>query len=383
MARNYGISMPLMFAIALLMTRRPRVYWALAVTLFLLPQTNISSAILAPLYVLILLVGWREGERRDRIGIFSCAIATVIGLAAAFATVYPPRHDMITQLLSGQTSFTSALSQAIVNPGGQNYQLIYPSLERTDSERLATLLIYGSCLGFWPDLLFLGVAVLAVWSTSLFYNLVYPWSLYRHSGLLLVFFLSLYWIRYAHGAPSLPKGGARLSRLRWLSLGPFTLLLAMSVLIGAALVVKESQQELSMSRTLGRMIASDPELRRAILLPEPEEYGEALAYYTDNDMFLARESRWGKFATWSREAKQEISLGDLLATAETLMRDTKRPVLILIGPHLTDAGGVFAVSYGWRFSYTPAEFADLNSRATRLPLPRNAMVENFDAYLLK
>jgi hypothetical protein len=372
MARNYGISMPLMFAIALLMTRRPRVYWALAVTLFLLPQTNISSAILAPLYVLILLVGWREGERRDRIGIFLCAIATVIGLAAAFATVYPPRHDMITQWVSGQTSFMSAIFQAIVNPGGENSQVMYPSL-----------LMYASALALLPDLVLLGVAVLAVWGTSLFYNLVYPWSSYRHFGILLVFYLSLYWIRYAYAASFLPKSRAPLSWLRWLSLGPFTLVLAMNVLIGAALVVKESQQEWSMSRALGRMIASDPELRRAILLPEPEEIGEALAYYTDNDMFLARESRWGKFATWSRETKQDISLGNLLATAEMLISDTKRPVLILIGPHLTGAGDTVAVSLTWRFSYTSAEFAELSSRATRLPLPRNAMVENFDAYLMK
>ncbi|HLG86309.1 MAG TPA: hypothetical protein VKZ79_03835 [Alphaproteobacteria bacterium] len=381
MARNYGISMPIMFAIAFLIPRRPRIYWALAVLLFLLPQTNASSAIMTPLYDLILLAGWRQESRRDRIGIVICTIAALVGLGASFATLYPPRHDMIMQSV-GQVSLPHAILLAVADPGARYDTLVHLFLPKAISGPLATIILYASTLALLPDLALFGSALLALWGTAAFYTLIYPQVGYRHAGILLVFLISLYWIRFA-AARFPPLRGATLSTLRSISVALFTFLLVMNVFFGALVVSREAKRESSLSWSLSRMIAADPELGRAILLPEPEEIGESLPYYTDNDMYLAREGKYGKAATWSREAKQQISLGELLAIAERLKRDTGRPVLIMIGPHLTGAGGTFAVSYGWKFSYTPAEFADLTEHASPLPLARDATNENFDAYLLK
>jgi hypothetical protein len=381
MARNYGISMPIMFAIAFLVTRRPRIYSALTALLFLLPQTNVSSAIVTPLYALILVAGWRGESRRDQIGIMICAVAALVGLGTSFATLYPPRHDMVTQSV-GQVSLPHAMLLALIDPGARYDTLIHLFLPKSISGPLATILLYLSSLALLPDLALFGSALLALWGTAAFYTLIYPQVGYRHAGILLVFLLSLYWIRFA-AAPFPSLRGATLSTLRWMSVALFTFLLVMNVFFGILVVSREGRQESSLSQSLGRMIAADPELGRAILLPEPEEIGESLPYYTDNDMYLAREDKFGKAATWSREAKQQMSLGELLATAERLKHDTGRPVLILVGPHLTGEGGSFPVSYGWNFSYTPAEFAGLMEHASPLPLARDATNENFDVYLLK
>lgn len=382
MARDYGISMPIMFAIALLTVTRPRPYWGLAVLLFLLPQTNVASAIMAPLYILILLAGWRQGERRDRAGTAICALAAIVGIAASFATLYPPRHDIITESLSGRLSPVDAVIQAIVDPGARYDQLIHLFLPKSFSAPLATVLLYASSLALLPDVALFAAAMLGLWGTAAFYSVVYPLVGYRHAGLIVLFFLSLYWIRYAGTAfPS--RRGTPLFALRWVSVASFTFLLAMNVLFAAELVEREGRQPSSLSRAMGQMIAADPELGRAILLPEPEHLGESLPYYVDNDMYLAREGKYGKAATWSHEAKQQMTLGELLATAETLKQNTGRPVIILIGPHLTGEGANFAVGYGWEFSYTPADFAALNEHASKLPIDRNATDENFDAYLLK
>lgn len=383
MARNYGICMPIMFAIAIFITCRPRIYWALAVLLFLLPQTNVGAAMMAPLYVLILLAGWRdERSGRDRIGILVCAVAALVGLGCSFATLYPPRHDMVSESV-GHVSLLNAVIQAVVDPGARYDALVHLFLPKTFSGPFATILLYGSALALLPDLALFASALLALWGTAAFYSLVYPLVGYRHAGLVVVFMLSLYWIRYS-GSAFRARQGTPLYRLQWIGAALFTFLLVMNVLFAFLLVSREGRQESSLSRAIGHMIAADPTLGRAILLPEPEEVGEALAYYTDNDMYLAREGKYGKAATWSsHEAKQAMSLGELLAIAEKLKQDTGRPVLILIGPHLTGVGGVFHVAYAWQFSYTPAEFADLNTRATQLPLARDAADENFDVYLLK
>ena len=381
MARDYGISMPLMFGIAVLITRRPRLYWALAVLLFVLPQANVSSAIVTPLFALILVADWRREPRRDRIGIVICAVAALAGLAGSFATLYPPRHDMITQSVA-QVSLLHAIVLAVIDPGARYDTLIHLFLPKAASGPLATILLYGASLALLPDLPLFASALLALWGTAAFYTLVYPQVGYRHAGLLVVFYLALYWIRFAGSDFPARRAGA-LSMLRWISVALFTFLLAMNVLFGFLVVTREARQESSLSRGLSRMVMADPELGRAILLPEPEELGESLPYYIDNDMYLAREGKYGKAATWSSDAKQQMSLGDILAIAEQLKHDTNRPVLILIGPHLTGAGGTFTVSYGWQFSYTPAEFADLTAHATQLPLARTASDENFDVYLVK
>jgi hypothetical protein len=244
-------------------------------------------------------------------------------------------------------------------------------------------LLYASTLGLLPDLVLFGCAVAAIWETALFYTLFYPTNGYRHEGLWVVFLISLYWIRYAGATPLLPRRRGGIFRLRVASYTAFAFLLAMNVLFGVDLLAKFARQDFSLSRALGAMINSDPELRTAILLPEPEHIGEALPYYVANDMYLAREGKYGKASTWTLTSRQLLSLGDLLSIAEDLNRTTGKPVLILTEPHLTGEGGAFEVGYGWRFSYTPAEFADLTARTTRLPLARTATDENFDAYLLR
>ncbi len=376
--RNYGIAMALMFAIAACLAATRRRYVAIALLLALLAQTNMHAMLLVPFFIAIIATDGSRRTRHDRTSTIFCAIVAFVACAAAVATVYPTRHDLIAGTIARPTLAT--LSSFLV-PGAwltDERKIDYRAIQ-------TSVLLYGSCAILLPDLVLFTCAIVALWMLSVFAIAVYPLS-FRHVGVWASFLIALAWIRYArasNGAYAARDTTRRAIIGHRIAMGAFVFLLVSYALIEARTIVSTTRHPASDSRSLAMMIATDPRLHGAILLPEPEEYGEALPYYIDNPVYLAREHRFGRTATWSRTTQIRLTLGQLLDDAHDLRRREGKPVVIVIAETLKPRSANVPVSLGWRFAYAPADVRRLRRETTELPGLRRGFLESFDAYVVR
>ena len=220
----------------------------------------------------------------------------------------------------------------------------------------------------------------------MFFSLIYGGG-YRHEALWLVFLLSLYWIS-GRAAPmsNLSPLQYRLSRAGFAC---FFLLLVLQVASNASRVASiiNSQAPESRSRDLVQLVSSQPELRDAIIVADPDYLVESVAHYLPNRTYLLRERRFGNVVVFTRKARLSLGLDEVLADARRLRAETQRPVLILLAQRLDPAAPARTVTegYNWTFSTTPPQVAKFLS-ATRLLAsfgPVCCSDETFDVHLLE
>ena len=393
MARNYGISMLLMFAFAATACGPKRPPLLLGGILFLLAQTNVHSALL----VLPLLAVWFDQmafERQAtthverRLGPFWIGAAmAATGILCAVLTVYPSRHSLLDveavgKLAYAKGSLLKGLGLAVLEPGYFYRKLtLLPKLP-------GTLLLYGATLGLARRPVLLAAALLGLWANSTLFALVYG-SGYRHQGIWLIFLISLYWIALEQSGPGKPVPLWQAWTWNfsvWLVL---PVLLLINCVGGYRLLETDVRFEVSKGKALVAALHSDPTLRDASVLAEPDELVESIPYYASNPTFLAHEHAAGNTATWSRAFKSRTSLGDLLEYARQLGARSGRPIVIIIGHELRDdaVDKPFLEDYGRSFVYSSDELREFRSATTRLAIgPAASTVmhnDNFDAYLLR
>ena len=95
-----------------------------------------------------------------------------------------------------------------------------------------------------------------------------------------------------------------------------------------------------------------PELKDAILIGDPDYMLEPMHYYLPNRTYFIREQRYGDFTRFTRKAKLDLTLGDILDEARAIRASTGRPVAILLAWRLgdMDPARVYRESYVWTFS---------------------------------
>ncbi len=389
MARNYGISVLLLFVIAVRYPNdRDGGPW-LGLLLFLLANTNVHSVVLVAAFLLfwfVELVGVHGLRPVRPIGWFlvNAGIAT-LGVMACVVTVYPPYNDAV--MSDGLRGGLPGILAGVLSTGWSFDALIDSPVERYAHAPLwalvahivLTILLYGSILGVArsPGAVLGGLAALL--GLSVLFTLVYSGG-YRHEALWLAFMITLFWIVRARGAPAAP-------RLAALGSGAMVLLLALQLPGGARPVVGMllHRPPLSRSRDFGALVASRPDLADAVVIGEPESVIEALPYYTANPTYMLRQSEYGSVVKFARSVRLDLSLGDVLATARTLAGQTGKPVLILMEPALDPAQPAQVVDdgYGRTFSITPAQVAAFLAGTTRLAHFGPAQTdESYDVYLL-
>jgi hypothetical protein len=397
MARNYGISMLLMFAYTVVYTspRRPAIWSGLI--LFLLSQTNVIASLMIPFYLVISLADWWSAGKDSsvptgRLGpLIFVALAGAAGMLAAFATVYPPEYDlMLPPRPDDAIGILHGVAHAILVPGhfycGFSDVVISGSCSTVEIATSCVLFIMVAGLAIHPPLMLAGLG--SLWTTSLFFRFGYPGA-YRHEGIWFVFLITLFWFALAKRRDSVEQLPcsltARLFSMSLYGIIPAALLLHN----GISRIYSEMTSETSKSRVIGNLLRTAPGLRDAVVLAEPEQIAEAIPYYANNDIFLVREDRFGKFATWSsHSSKLDLTLRDLLNTARALKEKTDRPVLILLGYQITsfkpkDGRQVNSAPSLWRFSYDQNEVKAFLAATQKIPLGPPASLENFDAYLLR
>jgi hypothetical protein len=397
MARNYSIVMLLMFVYAAIYTAPRRSPAWLVLVLFLLTQTHIIAMLLVPFYLFIWFGdGWRA--RRSRLvphdplaWVIVAAVVSSAGIMAAMATVYPTNNDLMVQDFPDTTRILHAIGSAILQPGYfycGPYDLTCSSGPRRLVEATWTALLYLAVAGLAVRLPLLLSGLGGLWGTALFFQLVYTGG-YRHQAMWIVFLITLYWFAFEGEARWLPAQPSKKSRfLRCSFYGAFGTILFIH--LGIPIVYQDIVSEISKSRAFAELLATSTDLHGAIILAEPEWIAEAIPYYADNDIYLLRERKFGKVSTWSsRTSKLDLTLHDILVTAQDLKESSGRPILILLEYPVTViepqqirefAGTAKGM---WRFSYDGDEARAFLAATRKLSLGPKATLENFEAYLLQ
>lgn len=386
MARNYGISMLVMFLFAALYPYRRRHPFVLAGVLALLANTNIHSLLIASILTLLWL--WDEVVV-DRQSLTTFRLA-LLGLAGgliftaflfAIKTVLPDERTIVTQAVHANT-IRSYLHPFLM-------VLRWPWLTMDE------LLPFRS--GFWDGLL-LGMLVLgltvrtrlalgllaAILAQGYLFTFVYPGRL-RHEGILLLFTLVLYWMD-AEAGPLFP--GFLPGRLRVLAL---SVVLPSILLWDGVLAFSKVQQdfkaEMSSTKALGQWLSSHPELQDAIILCEPDYTIEALPYYYGaQHIYIPRESRFGTWVRFSTESMSVMSIGQLMDAAQRLKETESQTVLVVLGFPARDfeQNTSKAIIYKRVLVWTPAEWQRFKQSTKRLAEFRSSVSdENFDLYQIR
>lgn len=386
MARNYGISMLVMFLFAALYPYRRRHPFVLAGLLALLANTNIHSLLITSILTLLWL--WDEVVV-DRQSLTSFRLA-LLGLAGglivtavlfAIKTVLPDERSVVTQAVHANT-IRSYLHPFLM-------VLRWPWL--TMDELLPCR--SGFCEGLLLGMLVLGLTVrirlalgllAAILAVGFVFTFVYSGQL-RHQGMLLLFILMLYWLD-AEAPPSTPSFlPERLRALVLLVVLPSVLL--WGDVLAFTKVREDLTVQLSSTKALGQWLNSHPELQDAIILCEPDYIIEALPYYYGAQrIYIPRESRFGTWVRFSTESMSVMSIGQLMDTAQRLKETESQTVLVVLGFPARDfeQNTSKAIHYKRVLVWTPAEWQRFKQSTKRLAEFRSSSSsENFDLYQIR
>jgi len=404
MARNYGISMLLLFLLAWLYERHRDRGILLGTLLFLLANCNAHSVLLVGAF----LVFWffdiirnHEAARPPALRTFflNAAIAT-LGIALCALTVFPPFNDAAQ--IDRHLRFTLLLKAVFLPEASFGELARLPSLVmQTFSlwrepwigilKALFSLLIFGSTLG----LVRRPAALLAAWAAligfSMFFNIIFA-GFYRHQALWLVFLISMYWIAGRDDEKDDSGPSTRttpvIHAIRTSGLVMFMALLALQVVNGLHEVVSTAFHIApeSRSRDLGLLVARSPELRDAIVIADPDYLVEPLSYYVPNRTYLMRERRFGNIVVFTRKAILRLTLDDILTDARNLRTETGKAVVILLTDRLDPSlpAQVIREGYNWELSTTPEQIQRFRASTQLIERfgPVSNSDESFDVYVV-
>jgi hypothetical protein len=403
MARNYGISMLLMFAFAAEYSGKRYRPMLLGTLLFLLANTNVHSAMLAGVFLTIWFLhrvftrtSPAHGETaRFGIATIAAMALALLGIAACVATIYPTYNDLA---YSVSPHWLTRAERAIRVPGFYIDDLLYP-MNWPPPIFADTALLFVLALGLLIDPILCAGALAGVWLFALMFAEVYEGEL-RHQGLLVIFFVSLYWIasvrRRRGAAPEVPWRRVQSHLYAFVLSVVLPLFFALGVVRGAGKIIRDVDHPVSESQAAARLIGKDPRLKDAIVIAEPDYVGMSLHYYVNNQQYLVRERRFGDSVRFARSSILDLSITDLLSCAQRLHQETGKPVLILLSHPLVESAAeqVVAVSYAWHFRYSPLELAQFRAATEHIATLRDAIdadgrdalasgnIENYDVYLL-
>jgi hypothetical protein len=386
MARNYGISMLLMFVAAALYRVRTTHPYPLALTLALLANTNVHSAVLAGLLTAVWI--WdiystqKSAPSRNRsVSLLLPLLIVLAGIVLCAVFVIPSKNTIMTSVTRSFSKYelVSSAFDALVRPD-VTFKLICPGgFPGWASLALLSLAVLG--LIGRPDLFL--AALGGQIAFGVFFRMVFP-GYYRHQGLYLVFLLVLYWLFYEDAARSRQTRGIYL-------MNKIGLYVAVGILVigNTALSIPTIQADLTMARSsnkaFGEFLNKSTTYRNAIILPEPDYRVESLPYYAQNMIYFPREHIFGTTVSFTTAADSQLYLSDLLVIARNLRTRYNRPVLIVLGHFDLDPrkDGAIRYSYNKVFSWTVADLKDFNQSTTLLGKYDSALSdENYLVYAL-
>jgi len=394
-ARNYGMSALLLFLFAdrydPRQVRGRGSSWWPGTLLFLLCNTNVPSVLLAAGLLLFWLVellvvdGWRWTPALRAWGV--AAGCAAMGVLVCFATVYPPYQDAAVSPHLHEVG-VGAVLLACTQVADYYFSLLpmFMWQWRPAADILLIVLVAALPLSLARTPAGLAGGLAVTLALLLFFHFVYPGG-YRHTALLFPFVLSLHWM-VARGHGGRWSGPAEGLARRIAAPASLLLALLLAIQVGYAVVQLGYQAGggvYGRAAELGRLLHR-PDLRRAIVMSNPDVMVEALGYYAPNPIWLVRQRTLGRVVRFTFFDDEDLSLGEMLATARQLRQRTGRPVVIMLRRTLDPAAPAKVESEGYRitFSVTPRQIRDFLAATTRLASYGPAQTdENYDVYLLR
>lgn len=358
-ARNYGIAMLFMFAAAVCYHQRFTRPVALAAVLALLANTNVHSALLAGL--LSALWFWEVihspgTATRERWAAFLVSGGIVgLGITLCVAFTWPPADTvLVAPAVSVPQLLRAALSVA-AHPGEVFGDLTPAFIPGWLTSVLLLTAIAG--LARKPRLALAAFAGMVALGTL--FLAIYPGS-FRHQGLLLIFFVVLYWLAL-DGSPGTASEPRHLLRSVGLN-GAMAALLLAALVQTRYFAAQDLRHPMSSSSMLAEFLVHSP-YRDAIIVAEPDYFAEALPYYVRNRIYFPRERRFGTTVTWTNASQERLTLSELIDTAREVAASEQQQVLILLGHREVHAqpSGRTTFPYGKEFSWTADDLSRLAS----------------------
>jgi hypothetical protein len=389
MARNYGIAALLLCVLAASYRRARGGTAILPLLLFLLCSSNVHGILLAGGMFLFCYAdkagegGWIAALRDH--GLIVSGMAILLGVGACYWEVSFPLQDAVQTLpVPGFAERLERFAGWLLLPG-----LPFNALEPRIPSAILSILLWLSLAGlaFRPGLLAAGLSV-QVGMTALFV-FVYPGG-YRHAALYCALLITLYWLGAQGFGGHWPVSSSKFAEMfaRWQKIGCAAMLALLTIQAPRS---AEAMFDLvrgrveSSAAAMGQLL-SRPDLRNAIVLGDPDFHLETLVYYAANPTYFVREARYGRVVHFTRKARLNISLEDVLNAARSQARRHSRPVVILLeNPVETvTAPVVWKKGYVWTLSVTPQQKRAFLSATVRLQSFAGASTdENYTAYLLR
>jgi hypothetical protein len=386
-ARNYGISMLLLFIAALFYRDRTKHALLLAFILFLLANTNFHSAML----VCLISIVWAwdtfidQRIRSTKLQAFSYLLPfaiVLIGVLLCVVSVMPKENTILTSVRQGvrMHELLDALSDATFRPDKAFSQQIPSVLPPWIAIPILFLAAFG--LLHRPTLFLAALA--GQIGFGVLFLLVYD-GFYRHQGLFIVFLLFLYWLLIDS---SKVESMSRLNRLLF-NIGLYVALV--TLILWNVVQLKDTLWqdivlERSSSKAFGEFLNNSAAYRDAIIVPEPDYFQESLPYYAQNKIYFPREHHFGTTVSFTTEANPRLSLGKLLSIARDIKTRYGKPVLIVLANWDVDQkpAGKISYSYNKVFSWDSAAQKDfLASTQFVIAFSSAYSDENYRVYALR
>ncbi|MBV9929530.1 MAG: hypothetical protein JO013_01135 [Alphaproteobacteria bacterium] len=390
-ARNYGIGMLALFAVAAAYPRYRDRGIVVGLLLALLCNTNVPCCLLAAMMLgfwLVELVA-EEGlawTRAKRLFLVNAAVATA-GAALCFATVFPTVHDAAVIDRPGGIG-AAAVLRALLVPAPSFWDLASPLAPNSNlAAALFGMVMFGSLLGLVRAPAAFLSALAALLAFELFFQLVYP-GYYRHQAIYLCYLVAMYWL-VARGRggrwPARWRVEERFARTAPLGEGLFHLLLALQVATTLSLLATDLRgYPYSRARDLAAFLKRE-KLDGAVLIMEPDMFAEAIPYYLpEMPIYQMRSQRFGKIVRFTRAVRHALTPDDYLADGRRLRATTGRPVVIAIQHRLrTDRPGRWMELNSWYFSTTPDQVRRFQAGARKIAdFGETVSDETYEVYLI-
>lgn len=380
MARNYGISMLIMFVIAMIFPHKEARNKYTGILLFVLANTNIHSAILCFMFVfgwiINVLIEKSEFKVSEFRPIIYNTIIMMIGVSICFATVYPPFVQSAGSLSEKNRSINNI--RKVVNVSTQFYDMAHEPIfgvidnflysdnkgkilkdvktdhfpNDKDEENIRkgsvelesksihlskgifkiiiSALIYSVPLCLISSRGWMISAYVSLLSFSAFFQFIYPGG-YRHQALWLVFIIMLLWIEKSSYKSEDNKIFLNKENI-FMKIGFFSLyvLLFLQDINGFIFCYSERfGNPKSPAADFSEFFLKHPEWQNAIILDSPDYLHVPMFYYLKNKTFLLSQNKYGIVSPYAPIGKHNYDLDYVINVAEKINYCNNVPVIMI------------------------------------------------------